>query len=51
MMGSNPNDIFNEMYANNPKFREFADSMKGKDPREAFREKGFDFDQIRKMMQ
>lgn len=36
--------LFNNMYNSNPQFREFADSMKGKDPREAFRENGFDYD-------
>lgn len=39
--------IFNKMYQSNPKFRQFADSMMGKTPEQAFRENGLDYNQYR----
>ena len=39
--------LFNRMYSSNPQFRQFADSMQGKTPEQAFRENGFDFEQFR----
>lgn len=45
-----PNQAFGQMYQNNPEFRRFADSMRGKTPEEAFREHGLDFGQLRGMM-
>lgn len=42
--------IFNQMYESNPQFRDFANSMKGKTPEEAFKEKGFDYNQFKGMM-
>lgn len=41
------NVIFNQMYNTNPQFKQFADSMRGKTPEQAFREKGLDFNQFR----
>ncbi len=40
------NMIFNRMYQNNPKFRQFADSMQGKTPEQAFQEHGLDYSQF-----
>lgn len=41
------NVIFTQMYQNNPQFRQFADSMRGKTPDQAFRENGLDFNQFK----
>jgi len=41
------NMVFNQMYQNNPQFRQFADSMQGKTPEQAFRENGLDFNQFK----
>lgn len=43
------NVIFNQMYQNNPQFKQFADSMKGKTPEQAFRENGLNFNQFKNM--
>ena len=40
------NVIFNQMYQNNTQFKQFADSMRGKTPDQAFRENGLDFNQF-----
>ena len=45
-----PQKAFNQMYSTNPQFRQFADSMRGKTPEQAFSENGFDFGQFRKFM-
>lgn len=37
--------IFNRMYQSNPQFRQFADSMQGKTPEQAFQEQGLDYSQ------
>ena len=37
------NMVFNQMYQNNPQFRNFANSVRGKTPEEAFRANGLDF--------
>lgn len=42
--------VFNQLYATNPEFKQFADSMQGKTPEQAFRERGLDFNQVRKML-
>lgn len=39
--------LFNQMYQGNPQFRQFADSMRGKTPEQAFQENGLDFGQFR----
>jgi len=41
--------LFNRMYATNPKFRQFADSMAGKTPEQAFSENGLDFNQFKNL--
>lgn len=41
------NTLFNQMYQNNPSFKQFADSMRGKTPEQAFRENGLDFNQFK----
>ena len=38
--------IFNNLYQNNPQFRQFADSMRGKTPEQAFQEYGLDYSQF-----
>ena len=43
----NPQQAFNQMYQTNPQFRQFADSMRGKTPEQAFRENGLDFNRFR----
>lgn len=43
----NPQAAFNQMYQSNPHFRQFADSMRGKTPEQAFRENGLDYNQFR----
>jgi len=39
------NMIFNKLYQSNPQFRQFADSMRGKTPEQAFQEQGLDYSQ------
>lgn len=39
--------LFGRMYASNPAFRRFADSMRGKTPEQAFRENGLDFNDFK----
>ncbi len=41
------NVVFAQMYQSNPQFRQFADSMQGKTPEQAFRENGLDFNQFK----
>lgn len=41
------NFMFNQMYQSNPAFRQFADSMQGKTPEQAFKEHGLDFDKFK----
>lgn len=43
------NSIFSQMYNGDPRFREFADSMRGKTPEQAFSENGLDFNRFRNM--
>lgn len=42
MMGPS-NVLFDRMYSTNPKFREFANSVRGKTPEQAFKENGLNF--------
>ena len=44
MANGDPQALFDSMYQSDPRFRQFADSMQGKTPEQAFREMGFDFD-------
>lgn len=49
-MQGNPQALFNDMMQNNPKFRQFAQSVQGKTPEEAFSQYGLDFNKIKGMM-
>ena len=42
--------MFDQMYQTNPQFRDFANSMKGKSPEQAFQERGFDFNSFKGMI-
>ena len=48
-MGMMQQMIFNKLYQGNPKFRQFADSMQGKTPEQAFQEQGLDYSQYQNM--
>lgn len=50
MAGGDPQAAFRRMYSSDPGFRQFADSMRGKTPDQAFREHGLDFNQVRSIM-
>ena len=39
--------IFEKLYQTNPKFREFANSVKNMSPEQAFRDRGLDYNQYR----
>lgn len=43
------NAVFNQMYNSNPQFRNFANSVRGKTPEEAFKQKGLDFNDFRNL--
>lgn len=45
----NPNAAYTQMYQSNPQFRQFADSMRGKTPEQAFRENGLDYNKFRNL--
>ena len=40
--GKNPDDLYNQLYANNPQFRDFVNNNKGKSPDQIARENGID---------
>ncbi len=48
--GGGAEQLFNQMYQSNPQFRDFANSMKGKTPEQAFKERGLDFNSFKNMM-
>ena len=50
MSGGDPQAMYDYMYRSNPDFRQFADSVRGKTPEQAFREHGIDFAQVRGLM-
>lgn len=50
LRGGNSQALFDQMYQTNPQFRDFANSMRGKSPEEAFQENGFDYSQFKDMM-
>ena len=50
LKNSNPQSLFNQMYQSNPQFRDFANSLKGKTPEQAFQERGLDFNSFKNMM-
>ena len=35
--------VFNQAYNNDPRFRQFADSLRGMTPEQAFKQNGLDF--------
>lgn len=43
------NVLFNKMYNSNPQFKQFADSMQGKTPEQAFSENGLDFNRFKNL--
>lgn len=43
-----PQALYSHLYQVNPQFRNFADSMRGKTPEQAFQENGLDFGQVRR---
>ena len=47
-MGSS-NAVFNQLYKNNPNFKQFADQVRDKTPEQAFSEHGLDFSQFRNL--
>ena len=51
VMQGNPQALFDNMMQNNPQFRAFAESMKGKTPEQAFQEHGLDFNQFKELFQ
>lgn len=50
LKSGNAQQMFDQMYQTNPQFRDFANSMKGKTPEQAFQEKGFDFSQFKNIV-
>ncbi len=46
LMQYGPQAAAEKWYRSDPGFRQFADSMSGKTPQQAFAEQGLDFDQI-----
>lgn len=43
------NVLFDKMYNSNPQFKQFADSMQGKTPEQAFSENGLDFNRFKNL--
>ena len=41
------NVLFNNMYNNNPQFKQFADSVRNMSPEQAFQQYGLDFNQFK----
>lgn len=41
--------VFNNMYNNNPSFRQFADQVRNMTPEQAFRQNGLDFNKFRSL--
>ena len=39
--------VYSQLYASNPRFRDFANTMQVKGPEQAFREAGLDFNQFK----
>ena len=39
--------LYSQLYKTNPAFRQFADSMQGKTPEQAFYENGLDFNEFK----
>lgn len=45
-----PQAVYERMYGTDPRFRQFADSVRGKTPEQAFSENGLDFGQVRSLI-
>lgn len=43
------NVLFNQMYQNNPNFKQFADQVRNMSPEQAFQQYGLDFSQFRNL--
>lgn len=50
LKGSNSQGVFNQMYQNNPQFRDFANAVKGKTPEEAFQQYSLDFNAFKNII-
>lgn len=48
-LGFMQNMIFNRLYNSNPQFKQFADSMQGMTPEQAFQQQGLDYNQYKNM--
>lgn len=46
VMGNNPQALFQNMMQNNPQFQQFAQSVKGMTPEEAFQRYGLNYDEV-----
>ncbi len=51
LFSGNPDVLFNEMYKNNPKFRDFVDKNKNKSAQEIMQENHIDPDSFNKMLE
>ena len=49
LMSGDPQTMFDKMYSSNSQFRQFADSIKGKTPQQAFAEHGLNFDDFKNL--
>lgn len=47
MQGRNPDQLFDEMYRNNPQFKNFVDTNRGKSPEQIARENGINPDLLK----
>ena len=50
LRSGDPNQIAQQMMQNNPQFRQFVESNKGKTPEQVAKEHGIDLSQIKNMM-
>lgn len=50
MMQGNPQALADHMMRSNPQFAQFVAQNRGKTPEQAFRDAGFDFEQVRNLL-
>ena len=50
MMQGDPTPIINNLMQTNPDFARFAQQLKGKTPQEAFKQFGYDFDEVSRLI-
>ena len=50
LQSGNPEQAFQQMMQNNPQFRQFVETNKGKTPEQVAREHGIDLSQLKNMM-